>query len=147
MAAKGLEKEVVKILALIDEHKNFLLSGGAGSGKTYSLVSLMNEIYQRNPTAKIACITYTNAAVHEIENRILNQGARISTIHDFLWESIAPFQNELKTTLIEGINNPEVRYKNITVDIPYNNEFKDGIKYMEYLRLEDGCISHDEVIT
>ncbi|MCI8669732.1 MAG: ATP-dependent helicase [Lachnospiraceae bacterium] len=146
MATEGLEKEVKQIFALIDDNKNFLLSGGAGSGKTYSLVSVINEIYNRNPKAKIACITYTNAAVHEIENRILNKKIRISTIHDFLWDSIASFQNELKETLIEGINNPVVNYKNIKVEIPYSNEFKEGVKYTEYLRLENGCISHDEII-
>ena len=53
----------------------------------------------------------------------------------------------MKTNLIESINNPEVKYKNITVEIPYNNEFKDGVKYAEYLRLSDGYISHDEIIT
>lgn len=77
----------------------------------------------------------------------MNKKIRISTIHDFLWESISSFQNELKHTLIEGINNPEVKYKNITVETPYNNEFKDGIKYSEFLRLADGYISHDEIIT
>lgn len=147
MAAERLEKEVVQIFRLIDENKNFLLSGGAGSGKTYSLVSVINEIYHRNPAAKIACITYTNAAVHEIENRVSNEKIRISTIHDFLWESISPFQNEMKTTLIDTINNPEVKYKNITADVPYNNEFEDGIRYTEFLRLADGYISHDEIIT
>ncbi|MCM1296172.1 MAG: AAA family ATPase [Muribaculaceae bacterium] len=146
MAAEGLEKEVKQIFALIDDNKNFLLSGGAGSGKTYSLVSVINEIYNRNPIAKIACITYTNAAVHEIENRVLNKKIRISTIHDFLWDNISSFQNELKETLIEGINDPKVRYKNIKVQIPYSNEFKEGVKYTEYLHLADGCISHDEII-
>lgn len=73
MATEGLEKEVVEIFKLIEDNRNFLLSGGAGSGKTFSLVSVINEIYYRNPVAKIACITYTNAAVHEIENRVLNK--------------------------------------------------------------------------
>lgn len=147
MATERLEKEVVEILKLIDDNRNFLLSGGAGSGKTYSLVSVINEIYYRNPVAKIVCITYTNAAVREIENRVLNKNIEISTIHDFLWKSISSFQNELKATLIESINDSKVKYKNITVDIPYDNEFENGIKYTEYLRLSDGCISHDEIIT
>lgn len=147
MATEGLEKEVVEIFKLIEDNRNFLLSGGAGSGKTFSLVSVINEIYYRNPVAKIACITYTNAAVHEIENRVLNKKIKISTIHDFLWNSISSFQNELKATLIDSINDSEVKYKNITVDIPYVNDFENGIKYTEYLRLSDGCISHDEIIT
>ena len=101
MVAERLEKEVIQIFEHIDDNKNFLLSGGAGSGKTYSLVSVINEIYNRNPIAKIACITYTNAAVHEIENRVLNKKIRISTIHDFLWDNISPFQNEFLFQIVE----------------------------------------------
>ena len=52
MVAERLEKEVIQIFELIDDNRNFLLSGGAGSGKTYSLVSVINEIYNRNPIAK-----------------------------------------------------------------------------------------------
>lgn len=146
MATGRLEKEVEDIFKLIDLNKNFLLSGGAGSGKTYSLVSVINEIYYRNPKSRVACITYTNAAVHEIENRVLNTKLKISTIHDFLWENIGPFQTELKTTLIESINNPEVKYRNISIETPYSNDFYDGIKYTEHLRLANGEISHDEII-
>lgn len=146
MATERLEDEVVDVFKLIDKKKNFVLSGGAGSGKTYSLVAVINEIYLRNPAAKIACITYTNAAVHEIENRVANKKLKISTIHDFLWNNISSFQNELKLTLIEGINNPEGKYRNINVEIPYANEFGDGIKYTEYLRLATGNISHDEIV-
>lgn len=36
----SLESEVQQIFQSIDEGRNFLLSGGAGSGKTYSLVVL-----------------------------------------------------------------------------------------------------------
>ncbi len=147
MVTEKLEKEVIEVFKLIDEKKNFVLSGGAGSGKTYSLVAVINEIYSRNPAAKIACITYTNAAVHEIENRVANNKLRISTIHDFLWDNISSFQSELKSTLIEGINNSEVKYKNIKVETPYINTFEGGIKYTEYLRLATGNISHDEIIT
>lgn len=146
MATARLEKEVEEIFELIDAKKNFLLSGGAGSGKTFSLVSVINEIYSRNPKSKIACITYTNAAVHEIENRVTNKNIKISTIHDFLWENISSFQKELKIMLIESINNPEVKYKNINVETPYSNDFNDGIKYTEHLNLANGKISHDEII-
>ena len=146
MASKKLEDEVVEIFNVIQNNQNFVLSGGAGSGKTYSLVSVINEIYSKNPLAKIACITYTNAATHEIENRVSNKKLKISTIHDFLWENIASYQKELKETLIDGINNEVKTYKNINVEIPYYNEFENGIKYTEHLRLDYGEISHDEII-
>lgn len=146
MASAKLENEVIEILDLIHSGNNFLLSGGAGSGKTYSLVSIINEIYKENPFAKIACITYTNAATHEIENRVANKKFKISTIHDFLWENISSYQKELKQTLIEGINSEPSCYKNIYVEKPYNNDFDEGIKYTEYLWIETGNISHDEII-
>lgn len=146
MVTSRLDDEVEDIFKHIKDKKNFLLSGGAGSGKTYSLVSVINEIFSRNSKSKIACITYTNAAVHEIENRVTNKNIKISTIHDFLWENISCFQKELKTILLDSINNPEVKYKNINVEIPYYNIFNKGIKYTEHLSIANGEISHDEVI-
>lgn len=144
MASKVTEDEVSEIFKLIDDKKNFVLNGGAGSGKTYSLVSVINEIYSQNPLSKIACITYTNAAVHEIENRVANKKLKIATIHDFLWENIYSYQKELKETLVEGIN--KQIFKNIKVETPYDNNFQDGIKYTEHLRIDYGEISHDEII-
>jgi predicted NACHT family NTPase len=44
VAEAGLEREVIDILSLIEKKQNFLLSGGAGSGKTYSLVSLLKKV-------------------------------------------------------------------------------------------------------
>ncbi len=145
MASKELS-ELEEIFEHIKNKKNFLLSGGAGSGKTFSLVAVINKITSTFPNAKIACITYTNAAADEIENRLSCKNIRISTIHDFLWDIISPFQKELKETLIEGINQTESDFKNIHVDTPYSNEFADGIKYTEHLSIDKGNISHDEII-
>jgi len=69
MAERELEPEVNEILGLIQEGKHFLLSGGAGSGKTYSLVHVIKEVLATNPSATVACMTYTNAAVKEISRR------------------------------------------------------------------------------
>ena len=41
----------------IDNGNNFLLSGGAGSGKTYTLMQVLDLIHEKNPVANIACIT------------------------------------------------------------------------------------------
>lgn len=145
MASEMIEDEVAEIFDAIQSKRHFVLTGGAGSGKTYSLVSVINEIYRKNPLSRIACITYTNAAVHEIENRVANRSLKISTIHDFLWENISSYQLALKETLLEGINIPGV-YKNINIETPYSNDFQDGIKYTENLHINNGDISHDEVI-
>lgn len=149
MAQRGLEPEVVKIFEHIERGENFLLSGGAGSGKTYSLVQVIKEIIEKNPTVKVACMTYTNAAVKEIEERVNHNNLQVSTIHDFLWANIKSFQKELKKSLIALMNDSESKIKSVDDSIvsdDYFDELKDGIQYKEYLSLKDGIISHDEVL-
>lgn len=138
--------ELYEILEHIKQGHNFLLSGGAGSGKTYSLVQVLQHISGLCPNAQIACITYTNVAAIEIKNRANIKNLRVSTIHDFLWDMIVQFQKEAKTTLLELINNPESSIKNPSSDFPYQNTFENGIQYKEYLRIDRGEISHDEVL-
>jgi len=149
MAQRELEPEVITIFEHIDNGENFLLSGGAGSGKTYSLVHVIKEIIDREPTVKVACMTYTNAAVKEIEERVNHNHLQVSTIHDFLWDNIKAFQKELKKSLIELTNDTESKIKNpLDEDLPedYFDEIADGIQYKEYLSIKDGIISHDEVL-
>lgn len=148
-ARLGLETEVQEILKCIDSHRNFLLSGGAGSGKTFSLVQVIRQVIGENPTSKVACMTYTNAAVREIEQRVNHSNLNVSTIHDFLWDNIKHFQKELKRTIVALSNNPDV--EQIVVDespIPesYFDKLEEGIQYKEYLKLREGIISHDELL-
>ncbi|WP_419782144.1 UvrD-helicase domain-containing protein [Malaciobacter marinus] len=148
MAEAGLEPEVQEIFAHIRHEHNFLLSGGAGSGKTYSLVQFIQEAIRLNPTVTVACMTYTNAAVKEIEERVNHENLQVSTIHDFLWDNIKSFQNELKKSLIQLINDPEVKIKSPDgiVDATYYDALVDGIQYKEYVSIKNGIISHDEVL-
>jgi len=144
-----LEPEVQKILSHIKNGDNFLLSGGAGSGKTYSLVGVIKQVISENPTSKVACMTYTNAAVKEIDERVNHKNLTVSTIHDFLWDNIKHFQKELKSSLIELINDEESKIKNPeenSVPAEYFDDLEDGIQYKEYLRTKEGIISHDEVL-
>ncbi|MCK4523633.1 ATP-dependent helicase [candidate division WOR-3 bacterium] len=145
----ALEPEVQEILSHIDSGDNFLLSGGAGSGKTYSLVGVIRQVISENPTSKIACITYTNAAVREIEERVNHKNLVVSTIHDFLWDNIKHFQKELKSSLVELMNDEESKIKNPEenpVPVDYFDDAENGIQYKEYLRIKEGIISHDEVL-
>lgn len=146
----NLEPEVEEIFQSIDEGRNFLLSGGAGSGKTYSLVNVIRQAITENPTAKVACMTYTNAAVKEIEERVNHKNLNVSTIHDFLWDSIKHFQKELKEAIISLANNEEVAKISIEEVNPVpNNYFEvlpDGIQYKEFVRIREGIISHDELL-
>ncbi|WP_312331304.1 UvrD-helicase domain-containing protein [Sphingobacterium sp.] len=146
----SLEPEVQEILQSIDNGRNFLLSGGAGSGKTYSLVSVIRQVIAEYPTAKVACMTYTNAAVKEIEERVNHKNLNVSTIHDFLWDNIKHFQKELKEAIISLANNEEVSKISIEDVHPipdtYFDLLLDGIQYKEFVRLREGIISHDELL-
>lgn len=146
----SLEPEVQEIFQSIDEGRNFLLSGGAGSGKTYSLVSVIRQVIAENPTAKVACMTYTNAAVKEIEERVNHKNLNVSTIHDFLWDNIKHFQKELKEAIISLTNNEDISRISIDDISPVPDNFfdtlQDGIQYKEFVRLREGIISHDELL-
>ena len=144
-----LEQEVQNALSHIDDGDNFLLSGGAGSGKTYSLVQLINQLIKEQPDKSVACITYTNAAVREIEERINHKNLSVSTIHDFLWDNIKHFQKELKLSLINLINDESSRINNpeeYDLKGDYFNSLSEGIQYKEYVNVKNGIISHDEVL-
>ncbi len=146
----NLEPEVQEIFQSIDNGRNFLLSGGAGSGKTYSLVNVIRQAINENPTAKVACMTYTNAAVKEIEERVNHKNLNVSTIHDFLWDSIKHFQKELKEALISLANNEEVTKISIAEVNPvpdyYYAVLPDGVQYKEFVKIREGIISHDELL-
>ncbi len=145
-----LEPEVQKILSHVDNDENFLLSGGAGSGKTYSMVQVIKQVILEKPSSRIACVTYTNAAVKEIDERVNHKNLTVSTIHDFLWDNIKHFQKELKCSLIDILNDDlEPNIKNpedTTIPEAYFDALEEGIQYKEYLKLKDGIISHDEVL-
>jgi DNA helicase II / ATP-dependent DNA helicase PcrA len=144
MAQRELN-EFEQIMEHIHNKHNFLLSGGAGSGKTYSLVRVIRQIIDEYPSAKVACMTYTNAAVKEIEERVNHKNLYVTTIHDFLWDNIKNFQSELKQALIQLANDPDetkINIENATMEM-----FEEmGIRYMEKLSLKKGIISHDELL-
>lgn len=107
MVEKTVEPEVEKVFEVIKQGQNFILEGGAGSGKTYSLISIIEKISMEEPKKSIVCITYTNNAVAEIRSRIINDNLRVSAIHDFIWHVIKNFQKEIKECLVELINDDE----------------------------------------
>lgn len=111
MATRKLEKEVLDAIKCVKNGKNFILEGGAGSGKTYSLISLINALTEQLPGIRIVCITYTNNAVAEILSRIENKNLWVSTIHEFIWNLIKRYQNEIKDILFELINDEEKTFK------------------------------------
>lgn len=144
-----LEPEVQEIFQCIDNKRNFLLSGGAGSGKTYSLVRVIRQVIAENPTSKVACMTYTNAAVKKIEERVNHKNLNVSTIHDFLWGNIKHFQKELKSAIIALANDENAKISlggDGLASANYFDNLEKGIQYKEYLKLKEGIISHDELL-
>ncbi|MEA0971114.1 ATP-dependent helicase [Candidatus Megaera venefica] len=143
----NLEPEVQKIFEYVDDGQNFLLSGGAGSGKTFSLVQVIRQAIAENPTAKVACITYTNAAVREIEGRVDHRNLSVSTIHDFLWDNIKSYQKELKASLVKLINSEDEQIKSLDSEVSDDYFLEKDIRYKEYTQISEGIISHDDLLT
>jgi DNA helicase-2/ATP-dependent DNA helicase PcrA len=138
-----------KISECLRNRQSFLLSGGAGSGKTYTLMQTIEDVFSNNPKASIACITYTNVAADEIKKRSPYKKLHVSTIHDFLWMIIKIFPKPLKDSffaLIEAEKQTEgggIRFSDET-EINKNSFAK--IEYRNYRKLEEGIISHDDLI-
>lgn len=57
MAEERLKDELAQITEYIQQGHNFLLSGGAGSGKTYTLVEVVRWIIENYPSSLLACIS------------------------------------------------------------------------------------------
>lgn len=155
MVTRAIEPEVKQALHCIEREENFILTGGAGSGKTHSLISLIEEIGKKYPLSSIICITYTNNAVAEIRNRITNDKLQVSTIHEFIWSIISKFQCEIKETLVELINKedqknfelPEGFNGDQKIKVDYFNNSKIG--YDEFYSLKsdmESKISHDHIL-
>lgn len=142
--------ELEDIMGHVRAGHNFLLSGGAGCGKTHTLVGVLREIVSEYPSKHIACITYTNAAADEINRRVNHPNVTVSTIHDFLWANISPYQPQLKRVLATLINDPDCSItmrgvEHIEDDYFFGHDIE-SIEYKEYLQLSKGIVSHDEVI-
>lgn len=94
------------IISTLQSGNNFRVEAGAGSGKTYSLNKVIEWIqnnrwsYYKNQKQNVICITYTNAAVDVISNRLQDKSFIIpSTIHAFAWSAIKQYQSFLVTTV------------------------------------------------
>jgi len=103
--ANRIDNEIIEALK---KGSNFRVDAGAGSGKTYSLIKVVewlqnNLWYQfKKNNQKVACITYTNVAVDVIQSRLKSDSFIIpSTIHSFVWQTMKQFQNDLIMNICE----------------------------------------------
>ena len=91
-----------QIIEALQSGRSFRVEAGAGSGKTYSLNKAI-EWLQVNKWAEyrrkkqtVVCITYTNAAVDVIAERLSKDSFILpSTIHSFAWNAIQQYQSYL----------------------------------------------------
>ncbi|WP_019604994.1 UvrD-helicase domain-containing protein [Teredinibacter turnerae] len=97
-----VDKEICRYLNP-DSPSSFLLFAGAGSGKTRTLINVLEHVKRHgldrfiDKGSRIAVITYTNAACDEIKQRLLFDPAfSVSTIHSFAWELIKPFTEDIR---------------------------------------------------
>ena len=132
-----------QIVSCLKTKRNFLLSGGAGSGKTYTLIQTLHNVYESNANSRVACITYTNVAANEIKTRSPYSKLWVSTIHDFLWDIIKGYQKNLIEAVIELISSGTIPYSGET---PKDQIAITSVEYKNYRRLEEGTISHDELL-
>ena len=102
-AAKAeADKVEERILDALRRGRSFRVEAGAGSGKTYSLNRVVEwvqankrEEFQRKKQNAV-CVTYTNAAVEVIRERLPNDSfIEPSTIHAFAWKAIKRYQSAL----------------------------------------------------
>jgi DNA helicase-2/ATP-dependent DNA helicase PcrA len=89
-----------QINACLGNGKNFLLQGGAGSGKTEALKEVLGAISTNYPGKNVACITLTNKAADEIKSRVKSK-FHVSTIHSFLHGLISRYPRNIQSVLGE----------------------------------------------
>lgn len=83
---------------LLDTKSRFVrVVAPAGSGKTKSLTAKAAEILKREPTARILCLAFTNAAANEFKERAMSVGfsaldsLRVSTVNSFGYDVVKDF--------------------------------------------------------
>ncbi len=102
LAKAEADKVDARIIETLKSGRSFRVEAGAGSGKTYSLNRVIEWIqankwsdYSRKKQ-NVVCITYTNAAVDVIAERLTKDSFILpSTIHSFAWNAIKQYQSVL----------------------------------------------------
>lgn len=170
------ELEIYGCIKNLHNLKSFFLFAGAGSGKTHSLVRILQKYkkdYSQNLqffNKQIAIITYTNAACDEIKARLdYDDTFLVSTIHSFVWDLVKPYQKDIKKWVIENISNEITeledkinKTKNKTTKTYNSNIEKLASKKSRLLNIETikkfsyepngtntskDCLTHSEVIS
>lgn len=105
-AAEAAKVALEILYQTLDEKRSFIFEAGAGAGKTYSLIKALHHLIEKDGKRllkahkRIACITYTNVAKEEIDNRTdKHPVVHSDTIHAFCWSVMRNFQDEIRKVL------------------------------------------------
>ena len=149
---KRAEQEAKKIeeiiRATLESGKNFRVEAGAGSGKTFSLIKVIEWIqknkwgYYQKRKQNVVCITYTNAAVEVIAERLQDDSFIIpSTIHSFAWSAIKQYQSFLLSVIKK-----EEKYKPLEGNVEEVREIQYTLGH-RYIENDVLYLYHDDVIS
>ena len=127
--ANKVDDDIISVLA---SGRSFRVEAGAGSGKTYSLLKVIDWLEKNKWSSfkknhqQVACLTYTNTAVDVIANRLKTNSFIIPcTIHSFAWDAIKQYQKFL-INHIKNSSEFQLEYVEIK-EIQYNL----GYRYIE----------------
>ena len=141
LAKAEADKVDAQIIETLKTGHSFRVEAGAGSGKTYSLNRVIEWIqankwsdYSRKKQ-NVVCITYTNAAVDVIAERLAKDSFILpSTIHSFAWNAIKQYQSVLidaVTTNPDFLTDEGDFNKVIEVAYTLGHRYKEnGIQYL-----------------
>ncbi len=141
LAKAEADKVDAQIIETLKTGHSFRVEAGAGSGKTYSLNRAIEWIqankwsdYSRKKQ-NVVCITYTNAAVDVIAERLAKDSFILpSTIHSFAWNAIKQYQSVLidaVTTNPDFLTDEGDFNKVIEVAYTLGHRYKEnGIQYL-----------------
>lgn len=146
LAKARADKIDAEIIATLQSGRSFRVEAGAGSGKTYSLHKVIDWIdatrakQYKKQNRQVACITYTNAAVEVIRNRIASESSIIpSTIHTFAWDNVRNYQS----ALIAGVNELGLLPADVEISEVQKITYDLGVRYIQNTELH---LFHDDVI-
>lgn len=141
LAEAEANKIDAQIIDSLQAGQNFRVEAGAGSGKTYSLIRVVEWI-QANKWAEyrrkkqtVVCITYTNAAADVITERLTKDSFIFpSTVHSFAWNAIKQYQSFLINIVAneDDFTSGEGDFSNITeVAYTLGHRYKEnGVQYL-----------------
>ena len=141
LAKAEADKLDAQIIETLKSGHSFRVEAGAGSGKTYSLNRVIEWIQENKwsdynrKKQNVVCITYTNAAVDVIAERLAKDSFILpSTIHSFAWNAIKQYQSvliDIVTTDPDYISDDSDSNKVIEVAYTLGHRYKEnGIQYL-----------------